>query len=479
MEVLPKRSNNGMNRGESTTLSPELSTLLSKCLKLELRQRLLWQIDAFRLRVWVADDDGVPVRPFLIILNELYPRGCVLSSRMPDRTPGRKHNVKPDATELAIFALKKMLDPAEGQAPVRPQTLHCSDESLVEPLRKIFSKIGVLVSYLSVAEGIDEHVKVYSRKLIEKDMATSGDAGELPGLYKVKGVGEDLALQVYRSLVEMYKAAPWDKGLTENLAFKTDFESNFVDNSVASFVTILGANDVKSRGFAAGNSVRVMKLKFMKATIQHGDNDIDAFADIEYRCAACGKEYEEGAHVFRCSGCKLVYYCSDECQRKDWKDNNHKSECSKWRDAKPGDNPPTIVRACWRRRELVLLFTEDVAAPFEDLDFIERHKLELPSEVVEEDDEEEEEGNDEKKKQKESKVEHNLRKVTLYPVPFVTVSGAGFAPTVVRPELRELRWMKSMAEALSHTKYVGTSPLEITTPQFKCTLSLASNFAAP
>ena len=33
------------------------------------------------------------------------------------------------------------------------------------------------------------------------------------------------------------------------------------------------------------------------------------------------------AGTLRCSKCKKVYYCSKECQRKDWKNNNHARIC--------------------------------------------------------------------------------------------------------------------------------------------------------
>jgi len=39
------------------------------------------------------------------------------------------------------------------------------------------------------------------------------------------------------------------------------------------------------------------------------------------RCTSCDKKADS-----RCAGCSQVYYCSFECQRKDW--DRHKSECS-------------------------------------------------------------------------------------------------------------------------------------------------------
>ena len=43
-------------------------------------------------------------------------------------------------------------------------------------------------------------------------------------------------------------------------------------------------------------------------------------------CTVCGKK---GERYKQCSRCTCVYYCSVDCQRKDWKENGHKEECKK------------------------------------------------------------------------------------------------------------------------------------------------------
>ena len=43
-------------------------------------------------------------------------------------------------------------------------------------------------------------------------------------------------------------------------------------------------------------------------------------------CRVCGKK---GERYKQCSRCTCVYYCSVDCQRKDWKENGHKEECKK------------------------------------------------------------------------------------------------------------------------------------------------------
>ena len=44
-------------------------------------------------------------------------------------------------------------------------------------------------------------------------------------------------------------------------------------------------------------------------------------------CKCCGAT---DVPVFKCAGCKVVWYCSPECQKKDWKEggeNKHKIQC--------------------------------------------------------------------------------------------------------------------------------------------------------
>ena len=50
----------------------------------------------------------------------------------------------------------------------------------------------------------------------------------------------------------------------------------------------------------------------------------------EYVCSGCGKagdSVSKGGVMLLCSRCKEAAYCSKECQKKDWKEGDHKSVC--------------------------------------------------------------------------------------------------------------------------------------------------------
>lgn len=47
----------------------------------------------------------------------------------------------------------------------------------------------------------------------------------------------------------------------------------------------------------------------------------------EATCGSCHRWATEDTPLSLCSGCKLIYYCSKDCQRKAWK--SHKPVCQK------------------------------------------------------------------------------------------------------------------------------------------------------
>ena len=57
--------------------------------------------------------------------------------------------------------------------------------------------------------------------------------------------------------------------------------------------------------------------------------DVHIFEDVESRLMkCCNKKCEvRRTKLFSCSQCRSIFYCSEVCQRSDWK--NHKPECNK------------------------------------------------------------------------------------------------------------------------------------------------------
>ena len=41
-------------------------------------------------------------------------------------------------------------------------------------------------------------------------------------------------------------------------------------------------------------------------------------------CGNCGSTRD----LMMCRGCKQIYYCSERCQRKHWREEGHKDECN-------------------------------------------------------------------------------------------------------------------------------------------------------
>jgi len=57
------------------------------------------------------------------------------------------------------------------------------------------------------------------------------------------------------------------------------------------------------------------------------------------RCDCCGKQEEDLGtdSLLKCARCRLVFYCSTECQRKAW-NGGHKRDCRKKGQVKVGDD---------------------------------------------------------------------------------------------------------------------------------------------
>jgi len=58
-----------------------------------------------------------------------------------------------------------------------------------------------------------------------------------------------------------------------------------------------------------------------------------AFAIQEMQCFGCEAIFST-SELSRCSNCRLVRYCSKECQRKHWREGGHKDECAFYRTAR-------------------------------------------------------------------------------------------------------------------------------------------------
>ena len=64
------------------------------------------------------------------------------------------------------------------------------------------------------------------------------------------------------------------------------------------------------------------------------------------KCDCCGKQ---NVKLFTCARCKMTYYCSQECQKTNWK-NGHNKACRKAGQVKVGDY--VKLRDLSRRPEL-------------------------------------------------------------------------------------------------------------------------------
>ena len=83
-----------------------------------------------------------------------------------------------------------------------------------------------------------------------------------------------------------------------------------------------------THGLTALHSASLFKHKeVVDCLIKKGADFDDQGNAVGKACKCCGAT---DVPVFKCAGCKVVWYCSPECQKKDWKErgeNKHKIQC--------------------------------------------------------------------------------------------------------------------------------------------------------
>ena len=91
--------------------------------------------------------------------------------------------------------------------------------------------------------------------------------------------------------------------------------------TLENLVDLVKASEIHGRGLTSKSSTR------RGTTLTRQDPIVVAVEDdsMDTVCSGCCKSLEEVQGNNRCSKCKVVRYCSQECQRSDWRD--HKEEC--------------------------------------------------------------------------------------------------------------------------------------------------------
>lgn len=420
------------------------------------------QIVPVQLRVWLADQNDVACRPWYIFCAELYPRGKVINQRV--HSPASE---KPGALALLNFFLDHVLNPPDGEDRERPTHVSFVDEGVTATLKPALNKLKIVTETLTLADGIGDYTKLLSNKMIEMDKATRGDASERPGVLSVKGITPDMAADLCKAAVDMFRAQPW-KRIPEHIALEvrlpsSEDESKYRDRY---YVTVLGS-DEKVEGFALMPSLTTLREKYRRAVMSKtesvpdssddedreekgtgdtSESDSDTVGDERQRhavsktmddilvCGACGKRVGENKasdgskSVDRCGGCHRLLYCGERCQKLDW-GARHRTECQQA--TTDADYVFKRDEWGWLQRELALLFLDPTSIPFDDLDASEKYKWDFVKETS----------------------------PPLYPLPFVTVQGSTISSNRMdRPTAKEVGFMTLIARAL--TECVSPPPNE-------------------
>lgn len=402
--------------------------------------KLVLQIVTIQLRVWLADQNDVACRPWYIFCLELYPRGKVINQRL--HSPASQ---MPTASALLSFLLDHIANPPDDERRVRPTHVSFVEEATTSLLRPVLERLKVETGTLTLPDGIDDYVRLFSNKLLEMDRASRGEASERPGMLSVKGVTPEMGSKLCQAALRMYRAAPWRR-IPEHVALEIwlpsiEGEGQYRDRY---YVTVLGS-DEKAFGFALMPSLGELRAKYRRAVLsktggeweeedEGEDNGVGKLRHDIMVCGACGKRVGDAVmndgirYVDRCGGCKRLLYCGKRCQKLDWRA-RHRQECQQ-----ATSDPGYVFKReewAWLNRELALLFLDPTSIPFDDLDASAQYEWKFVDDSS----------------------------PPLYPMPFVTVQGSTSALNRMdRPTPNELTYMRLIASAL--TECVSPPPLD-------------------
>lgn len=135
---------------------------VEKIRKLDQPKKEVWQVVVRKLRVWSAssastgdeDGEGIPCRPYCIMVNNLYPLGQVVTKKICDPP-----EVYPSPQTILDVTLACMLDPPSNSPQHRPEMIAFPDKNYVGKLRKSYAAIGIECSFLTESDGIDSYVR--------------------------------------------------------------------------------------------------------------------------------------------------------------------------------------------------------------------------------------------------------------------------------------------------------------------------------
>lgn len=429
MTAAGRRSNvkaNALNMASALKLDDDLSKLLSRASRVETPPaKLAIQLHAVQLRLWVSDAEERAIRPWYIVILELYPRGKVVNQYLAS-PPGER----PDARQLLRALLQHVISPPTGERRARPTHVSVVSERDGDLLRPhVEGRLRAELGVLTLADGVADYVRAFSDKLVEAGRATRADAADRPGILTSGKVTRTAASELAAAAVAMHGAAPW-KRIADALALAIRVPSS----GVVYYASVLGGSADSVRGVALMPTLSALRAKYRRA------NSLSAPAEKEkvsvdrdaLLCGACGKRVAQpaalhtnsgdGAFVHRCGGCRRVLYCDKKCQRADWK-RRHRVEC-----ARVGGDADAVLDQRdewkWMSRELALLFVDPTAVPFDDLDAFDEHDWPF--------------------------IDGQGEDPPYYPFAFVSVVGASLAlaPRVERPNADEVEVLTAVARAL-------------------------------
>lgn len=357
---------------------------VEKVKKLSQNKNEIWQVVVRKLRVWSATSSSnetstvTPCRPYCIMINNLYPLGQVVHKVICN--PPEEY---PSPSKIIQCLIQTMLDPPSNNfTQHRPDKIVFPDKYFVGELRKSCGSINIECSYLSESEGIDSYIKQLSEHLVKKDMASVNSVNERPGsLQEENGITTELFREFHELCKQFYETKPWLKyaerqALQISASQQIRLSSKYNVPSGNVFVSVIATQTQED--FVHGMALFITRSD-MERRVVPPDEQLALMVDPRLRrCALCDSRAEDleeklnvkNVELKRCTRCKCVFYCNQQCQRAHWKD--HRMNCV----AAEETTAKNAAGVQWGSIELSILFGSEMLSSFDDLDAIERLEIE-------------------------------------------------------------------------------------------------------
>eukprot|EP01099_Mayorella_cantabrigiensis_P009023 TRINITY_DN962_c0_g1_i1.p1 TRINITY_DN962_c0_g1~~TRINITY_DN962_c0_g1_i1.p1 ORF type:complete len:516 (-),score=120.40 TRINITY_DN962_c0_g1_i1:218-1765(-) len=190
-----------------------------------------------------VDKDGVPHRPFIVMLFEIAPRNGLRTREIVlDHRIGRLPH--PGYVYKILIKQMKLSNDLMQQPPHRPKSIIFTSKYLFGHLKQVLENLRIIPKFWTEEENQgygDQYVELFSKHMRKKGFTESNNSHK-PGLLQIAGVGRRLVAGMYSAAAEYYKNKNWQHFQVRDILQVTWLDETwyFVTTRKEDFTQVLG-----------------------------------------------------------------------------------------------------------------------------------------------------------------------------------------------------------------------------------------------